>query len=195
MTELKIEQRHRDAAWPFRPDCYAPSDLEKWRIGAYDHVPIIKAFAELEANSLRYFAHKSREIQKGWLIEHEDEPKWLTLRPGESAYQVCWTKDSLDALRFSRRSDADDYASSFMDEGPIRITEHQWFDPLVQASFRPTGPDAVREAITKVRDGYASQMKFCDIEALDYFREFVRRIDTALRTEPAAPASMVEEKP
>ena len=37
-----------------------------------------------------------------------------------------------------------------------------------------------KAAILKVRDGYASQMKFCDIEALGYFREFVRRIDEAL---------------
>lgn len=36
------------------------------------------------------------------------------------------------------------------------------------------------EAVAKVRDGYKSQMKFCDIEALGYFREFVRRLDAAL---------------
>jgi len=35
-------------------------------------------------------------------------------------------------------------------------------------------------AITKVRDGYRGQMKFCDIEAVEYFREFVRRIDDAI---------------
>lgn len=39
---------------------------------------------------------------------------------------------------------------------------------------------AMKEAIEAVRDGYKSQMKFCDIEALGYFREFVRRIDNAL---------------
>lgn len=33
------------------------------------------------------------------------------------------------------------------------------------------------EAIDKVVSGYKSQMKFCDIEALGYFREFVRRIE------------------
>ena len=64
--------------------------------------------------------------QTGWLIEHESEPKWLTLKPGEAAYQVCWTTNSYDALRFARRVDADDYASTFLEEGPIRITEHIW---------------------------------------------------------------------
>lgn len=43
----------------------------------------------------------------------------------------------------------------------------------------------VVEAIKKVRDGYVSQMKFCDIEAMGYFREFVRRIDKALSSLPA----------
>jgi hypothetical protein len=45
--------------------------------------------------------------------------------------------------------------------------------------------DAVT-AIRKVRDGYASQMKFCDIEAMGYFREFVRRIDVALASAMSA---------
>lgn len=65
--------------------------------------------------------------ETGWLIEHEDEPKWMTLRPWEAVYEVCWTKDSLEACRFCRRSDAEDYVSAhFGGEGPIRITEHRW---------------------------------------------------------------------
>ena len=35
-------------------------------------------------------------------------------------------------------------------------------------------------AIRAVRDGYASQARFADVEAAAYFREFVRRIDAAL---------------
>jgi len=44
----------------------------------------------------------------------------------------------------------------------------------------PSGDHPLRDAILKVRAGYLTQMKFCDIEALGYFREFVRRIDEAL---------------
>ena len=69
---------------------------------------------------------EARDVEAGWLIEHEAEPKWLTLKPGEAAYEVCWTKESNDALRFARRVDADDYASTFLEEGPVRITEHRW---------------------------------------------------------------------
>lgn len=74
----------------------------------------------------RYPKRAISAVETGWLIEHEDEPKWLTLKPGEAAYEVCWTKESTEALRFARRVDADDYASTFMDEGPVRITEHAW---------------------------------------------------------------------
>ena len=55
---------------------------------------------------------------------------------------------------------------------------------IAALSVEPS-PD-VWEAIRKVRDGYVSQMKFCDIEALGYFREFVRRIDKALPDPPKA---------
>ena len=41
--------------------------------------------------------------------------------------------------------------------------------------------DALRESVKTLRDGYASQMKFCDIEPLPYFREFVRRLDAILK--------------
>ena len=65
--------------------------------------------------------------EHGWLIEHEDEPKWLTLRPAEASWSACWTKESSDAVRFCRRSDAEDYVSAhFGGEGPIRITDHIW---------------------------------------------------------------------
>lgn len=45
------------------------------------------------------------------------------------------------------------------------------------------------EAIDKVVSGYKSQMKFCDIEALGYFREFVRRIEA---TKHAAALSLAK---
>ena len=39
--------------------------------------------------------------------------------------------------------------------------------------------------VRKVRDGYASQAKFADIDCAVHFREFVRRIEAALaRQEP-----------
>jgi hypothetical protein len=51
----------------------------------------------------------------------------LTLRPGEACFDVCWTKASLEALRFARRTDAEDYVSTYFGgDGPIRITEHRW---------------------------------------------------------------------
>lgn len=45
---------------------------------------------------------------------------------------------------------------------------------------------AMLAAIKKVRDGYADQARFADVDPASYFREFVRRIDDALRP-PIAP--------
>jgi hypothetical protein len=41
-----------------------------------------------------------------------------------------------------------------------------------------------RKEIEKVRADYVSRMKFCDIEPLPYFRDFVRRIDASLQPSP-----------
>lgn len=42
-----------------------------------------------------------------------------------------------------------------------------------------SAPDyaAAAAKLAALVDGYRSQMKFCDIEALGYFREFVRRVE------------------
>lgn len=42
-------------------------------------------------------------------------------------------------------------------------------------------------AIRKVRDGYANQARFADIDCAVHFREFVRRIDAALATGMVSP--------
>jgi hypothetical protein len=59
----------------------------------------------------------------------------------------------------------------------MALSENYW---NTRAALHSTSEGRV-EAVRKVRDGYASQMKFCDIEALGYFREFVRRLDAALQ--------------
>lgn len=37
----------------------------------------------------------------------------------------------------------------------------------------------VLRRIQKTMDGYRSQMRFCDVEAIGYFREFDRRVDAS----------------
>jgi hypothetical protein len=76
-------------------------------------------------------ADKSRaalsNVTVGWLIEHESEPKWFTLRPVDVATERFWTQESNDALRFCRREDADNFvAAHFCVDAPICITEHMW---------------------------------------------------------------------
>jgi hypothetical protein len=57
---------------------------------------------------------------------------------------------------------------------------------MTSADSRPTvAPQQCDDAeklarIRKVRDGYADQARFADIDCAVHFREFVRRIDAAL---------------
>jgi hypothetical protein len=77
--------------------------------------------------------------ETGWLIEDQNEPKWLTLKPAEALWTMVFTPDSLEAVRFARRSDAEDYVSAHLDDAPVRITEHSWSDPRA-AHQAPVSP-------------------------------------------------------
>jgi hypothetical protein len=58
--------------------------------------------------------------ETGWLIECEG-PQWLC----GFGFSANWTRDSLEAIRFSRRVDAEKIAE-VLENCDIRITEHQW---------------------------------------------------------------------
>lgn len=84
----------------------------------------------------------------------------------------------------ARRRMMRDATGGFYDEHLARTAfEHGCRAALaMQQAFVPP-PVMVDErllAVRKVRDGYADQLKFADIEAHGYFREFIRRIDAAL---------------
>ena len=67
-------------------------------------------------------------VDRGWLIQCRDDhtfmagsPLWLCV----TDEYFSWTPDSLQAIRFCRRSDAEQVAGMMGDEAD-RITEHQW---------------------------------------------------------------------
>lgn len=61
-------------------------------------------------------------MEHGWLLEQRKDGKilWLMLEHG----MWDWTEDSLKALRFARRQDADAMADIISDADAV--TEHQW---------------------------------------------------------------------
>lgn len=61
-------------------------------------------------------------MESGWLLERRQDGKieWLMLANGVWG----WTEDSLQALRLSRRQDADALAEIISDADAV--TEHQW---------------------------------------------------------------------
>lgn len=70
--------------------------------------------------------------ESGWLIENRDRhsPRWLTVAGGIFG----WTPDSLKAIRFRRRSDAEQVAEVIGDEADL-ITEHAWGDSRDESSM------------------------------------------------------------
>ncbi len=62
------------------------------------------------------------KVESGWLLEQRKDGKilWLMLELG----MWDWTEDSLKALRFARKQDAD--AMSDIISDAEYVTEHQW---------------------------------------------------------------------
>lgn len=53
---------------------------------------------------------------------------------------------------------------------------------------REQAAQATLARIRKVRDGYADQAKFADVDPASYFREFVRRLDDAVNSKAKLPS-------
>lgn len=64
-------------------------------------------------------------LESGWLVENDNGgPCWWGRTPdGEDAFG--WTKDSLMALRFARKEDAEAYIEE-IGWNDVVATEHQW---------------------------------------------------------------------
>jgi hypothetical protein len=75
--------------------------------------------------------------ETGWLCEwnHRTGPEWWSLQAteGEGGY---FTKDSLKALRFARKQDAEAYIEE-AGWTEIVATEHEWSDPTVASAEEP----------------------------------------------------------
>lgn len=68
--------------------------------------------------------------ESGWLIEdggtEPARPAYLCIPPDRTAVGSAeWTFDSVRALRFARRCDAEAMAST-NPEQPVRVTYHEW---------------------------------------------------------------------
>jgi hypothetical protein len=86
-----------------------------------EHIQSIHPLACSTCNDLVY-----RET--GWLIEKkvDGSPMWLT-----SEWQFGWTDNSNNAIRFCRRSDAEQIASMFENDD-IQVTEHCWMPSILE---------------------------------------------------------------
>ena len=106
--------------WGPEPKCpLSPSDLKKLDELQVSHPALWRHIREC-GQALLFLAY--RNIESGWLIERVG-PEWLYI---PNWFAVEWTKDSIEAIRFSRKSDAHQIAKMLTDYKDIEITEHTW---------------------------------------------------------------------
>lgn len=122
VTQADIDALHAAYTEQWGKPAFAVYNADHW---------LAKAFARhriaTRTEGRREGIEAAAKVETGWLIEHADEPKWLILSTAEALCGVDWTKDSIAAVRFARREDAEAYVwTHFGGEGPIRITEHRW---------------------------------------------------------------------
>ncbi len=89
-------------------------------------------------------------------------------------FRTCVNVMTADGLRFVAAVSCDPHTDSGQLQANARLIAAA---PALLGSL---------EGIAKVVAGYKSQMKFCDIEALGYFREFVSRIEAVQYAEAIA---------
>lgn len=82
----------------------------------------------------------------GWLIEipRRAGPEWFAVNLDDEYEDSDWTKDSLKALRFCRKEDADAYIEA-LGWTEARAVEHEWIEPRgkpILSALEPTPPTA-----------------------------------------------------
>ena len=75
-----------------------------------------------------------------------DETGWVVVddRPGDLNYWTGfrWSFNNLDALRLSRRADAETLARAQLPGRAVRIEDHMWMDCLCRRKACAYDPDA-----------------------------------------------------
>ena len=94
-------------------------------------LPAVKSDALREAAAHISRTSGSAGRETGWLIEYRSDagpPKWYTLKPDRLG--GGFTTNSTEALRFSRKEDAEDFARWYSDKSSphVSITEHVWIN-------------------------------------------------------------------
>ena len=151
--------------------------------------------ADKEA-AYRWFGFKAEqrltEIEKGevlkmglFLARHRVTHSPSPAEAGqETVEQVADLKQIAAQIRFNGAgkwwASLTDTHRKALKSGNLSMMDEAFEAGAIAALSRPSTEAEALAKVQKVRDSYASQAKFCDIEALGYFREFIRRIDEAL---------------
>jgi len=69
----------------------------------------------------------SGKVESGWLLEGKGKDGYPDYFKGSpSCADYTWTRDSLEAIRFSRKEDAEAIKMTFLKDIGCEAVEHQW---------------------------------------------------------------------
>jgi hypothetical protein len=107
-----------------------PDDLRFRFKAAYDFADAASSI--LSALEPTTDAREGWERETGWLLEqpaaHGHGPLWFYLGKDDGEDGTGWTSDSIAALRFARKQDAESYIAD-IGWTEIVATEHEWLGP------------------------------------------------------------------
>lgn len=86
-----------------------------------------------ENAALRSRAEQAERGDVAWLVERESRPRWWTGRINGTGYRE-WTDESLEAIRFARREDAEAMIRHLSIEYGSKATHHAWTDAPPRAT-------------------------------------------------------------
>lgn len=87
-------------------------------------------------DQLRDTTARAEQAERGdvaWLVERESRPRWWTGRINGTGYRE-WTDESLEAIRFARREDAEAMIRHLSIEYGSKATHHAWTDAPARAT-------------------------------------------------------------
>ncbi|RTL72373.1 MAG: hypothetical protein EKK41_05120 [Hyphomicrobiales bacterium] len=137
-----------------------------------DELDALRQRCRWAENNARLFQHECR------MAQDENEKLKADLRSWEITAKRVAEADFLDLSLAPERSAAAIARDALAGKQVSEYAERATADTLYWKQ-QAEAASAILAKVRKIRDGYADQAKFADVDPASYFREFVRRLDQA----------------
>lgn len=149
-----------------------------------DELDCLRQRCRWAENNARFFSHEYREALA------ENDRLRADLRAWEITAKRIAEADFLDLSLAPERSAAAIARNALASKQIAEVAERSADDMLYWKRQAETANELLAK-VRSVRDGYADQAKFADVDPASYFREFVQRLDRACNVPEQRPAQFL----